>query len=252
MNSAGSAWLAGVEAHLAPEGFNHVGVVGGEAYDAVVPDGFRTAQVHPGARSVVVVASGGPLLWERLMRHLERDPERHLARTSHPLDDFTKAVFSGLGKLLEGCRVLHPHVDAPLTLDFQKLGELAGLGRMSELGLVVSSRFGPWIGFRGAIFAPHELPSTPRDVRSCDGCPAPCRGACPAGVVGDWAFPWARCVTFRKLPLSPCGSDCAARVACVVAPEQRHSELQRRYHYRRAAGRRELCRLLGVADVAGA
>jgi hypothetical protein len=34
----------------------------------------------------------------------------------------------------------------------------------------------------------------------------------------------------------------------VVAPEHRYDPLERLYHYNRVEGRRQLCRLFGIAD----
>lgn len=236
---------------LGAEGLNHVGVVARARFDAAVPESLRCARLHEPTRSIIVIGSGGGLHWERMLAYVAEDPVARLARTSHPLDDFGKAVLRRLGPGLEGCRVLHPHTDAPVHLDFMKLAVLAGLGRESELGILVSTRYGPWLGLRAAIFAPLELSPTEVDAESCPGCPAPCRTACHGDVVGPWPFPWDRCVTFRQQPESPCRSSCHARERCVVSSESTYPEIERLYHYDRAAGRAELCRMFGVTDEVG-
>ena len=246
-----SPFLSQLASALAPHGLNMIGVVSRSRYDERVPGPLAAEAIHPPTQSIVVVGSGGRAHWDGMIRHIEADPPTHLGGTSHPLDDYGKWVFAGLGSLLSRDRVLHPHNDAPVHLDFLRLGELAGLGRESELGLMVSEKHGPWFGLRAAIFTSRELPETPPHPRACDGCPAPCRTACPGSVVGDWPFPWADCVRFRRQPGSPCRNNCAARRACIVAPEAAYSDLQILYHYDRAAGRAELCRRYGVEDVAG-
>ncbi|MFN7974225.1 MAG: hypothetical protein U0166_18050 [Acidobacteriota bacterium] len=245
------AFLERLTAELDAEGLNTLGVVGRARYDAAAPPRARCDAILPGARSVIAVASGGRAHWDRMLVHIAGDPVARLARTRHPLDDFGKAVFARLGTLLEGCRVIHPHHDAPVFLSFIPLGELAGIGRSSEIGLVVNDRHGPWLGFRAAIFTPHALPETPVARRLCDRCPAPCRAACPGEVVGNRAFPWERCAAFREAASSPCRRSCAAREACVVAQDQMYPPLQRLYHADRAAGRADLCRMFGVADEVG-
>ena len=106
-------------------------------------------------------------------------------------------------------------------LDFVKMAQLAGLGRPSELPVLVGERFGPWFGLRAAIFTPEELPDGAVAARLCDGCAAPCR-----------------------IPTDPL----ARRLACVVAPDEAYDPLQRIYHYDRPRGRRLLCERFGVRD----
>ena len=121
-----------------------------------------------------------------------------------------------------GARIVFPTFLAPFTLDFVKMAELAGLGRPSEIGLLVDARFGPWMSLRAAIFTPEELPDGAVGVRACDGCAAPCRA--PAGAAGAPA---------RR------GSS---------RPELAYDELQRIYHYDRPRGRALLCARFGVRD----
>src|SRR5262249_8360187 len=146
---------------LEPLGLNHVGVIGRDRYDRAAPPAYQCARVHAGTRSIVVVGSGGRTHWERFLEYVAADPESRLARTSHPLDDFCRAMTPEL----DGCRVVWPSL---LGFDFMKLGELAGLGAPSELGTLVSRRFGPWFGLRIAIFTPAELSETPAHPRLCD------------------------------------------------------------------------------------
>ena len=101
------------------------------------------------------------------------------------------------------------------------MAELAGLGRPSEIGLLVDPRFGPWMSLRAAIFTPDELPDGAVAARACDDCAAPCRA-----------------------PTDPL----ARRLACVVAPELAYDELQRIYHYDRPRGRALLCARFGIRD----
>jgi hypothetical protein len=236
-------WLRSLGDQLRPHGLNHLGVVTRARYDQVAPPPFQAAEIHPPARSIVVVGSGGRAHWDAFLQHVAVDPVARLARTSHPLDDFCRSVFPPLPE----CRVVFPSY---LSFDFMKLAELAGLGAPSELGTLVSTAFGPWFGLRAAIFAPHELSGSLPQRSLCEGCAAPCRTACPVSAVGE-LFDWRRCVDQRLRPGSSCRSRCHSRLACVVAPEQAYDDLELTYHYDRVEGRRQLCARFGVRDEAG-
>ena len=204
---------------LAPFGLNGFGVISRARFDAAAPAPFRCDVVHPPARSVLVVASGGPRHFRAFLEWVAVDPVARLARQAHPLDAFSADVFARLD--LAGARVVFPTFAAPLRLDFVKMAELAGLGRPSEIGLLVDARFGPWLALRAAVFTPEELPDGAVAPRLCDGCAAPCRA-----------------------PDDPL----ARRLACIVGGAQVYDELQRIYHYDRARGRRLLCERFGVRD----
>ena len=209
-----------LEEALAPFGYNGFGVISRARFDAAAPPPFRCDVVHPPARSVLIVATAGPWHFRAFLEWLAVDPVARLAREAHPLDAFTQDVFARVVDA-PGARLVFPTFLAPLRLDFVKMAELAGLGRPSEMGLLVDARFGPWMALRAAIFTPEELPDGAVGARTCDGCAAPCRAP---------ADPLTR------------------RLACVVAPELAYDELQRIYHYDRPRGRSLLCARYGVRD----
>jgi hypothetical protein len=245
-------FLDALAAALAPAGLNQIGVVTRAHYDAAAPPPFALARLHPPAQSVVVIGSGGRAHWDRFLDWIARDPRARLAQSAHPLDTFSAACFDALAPLLDGCRVIFP-ATAPPGFDFMRLAELAGLAAPSELGILVSARFGPWLGLRAAVLAPHPLVGSPPPPRPCDGCPAPCRAACPVGVVGPGArvaggFDWRGCVGERVRAGSSCRDRCGARAACILAPEAAYDALEQLYHYHRREGRRRLLARFGVAD----
>ncbi len=211
-------WLPG---QLASSGYNGFGVISRARFDAAAPPPFRCDVVHPPTRSVLVVASGGPRHFAAFLEWIAVEPVARLGRQPHPLDAFSAELFARLE--LPGARVFFPTFAAPLRLDFVKMAELAGLGRPSEIGLLVDARFGPWLALRAAVFTPEELPDGAVAARQCDGCAAPCRE-----------------------PVDPL----ARRLACVVGREHAYDELQRIYHYDRPRGRRLLCERFGVRDEA--
>jgi len=204
---------------LAPFGYNAFGVIARARFDAAAPPPFRCDVLHAPARSVLVVGTAGPWHWRAFLEWIAADPLARLARERHPLDAFTADVFARHVDA-PGARIFFPTADA--TLDFAKMAELAGLGRPSELGLVlVDPRFGAWLGLRAALFTPEELPDGAVATRACDDCAAPCRA--PADAL-------------------------ARRLACNVRPELAYDELQRIYHYDRPRGRALLCARFGVRD----
>lgn len=237
--------LGRIRDRLERVGLNHLGVVARARYDAAAPEALTTDRLHPGTRSIVVVGSGGRAHWEAFLAWIGGDPIGRLAEREHPLDDFCAETFAALAPELEGCRVVFPTFRADVRLDFMRLAALAGLGAPSELGILVGDRFGPWFGLRAAIFTPESLPETFEREAPCLACNAPCRAACPRGVVGVRPFAWRTCLDARA---STCAVGCAAREACVIAPGETYAPLQRTYHHDRPAGRRALCALFGISD----
>ena len=205
---------------LAPFGYNGFGVIARARFDAAAPPPFRIDDIHPPARSVLIVATAGPYHFRAFLDWIAVDPLARLAREPHPLDAFTADIFARHVDA-PNARVVFPTFTSPLVLDFVKMSELAGLGRPSEIGLLVDKRFGPWMSLRAAIFTPEELPDGALSGRACDDCAAPCR-----------------------TPTDPL----ARRLACIVAPELAYDDLQRIYHYDRPRGRSLLLNRFHVTD----
>jgi epoxyqueuosine reductase QueG len=202
-----------------------VGVVGRERWDAVAPPAVRLGALHDAARSIVVIGSAGRAHFDAFLAWVAVDPVRRLARERDPMDAFAADVMNGCGEALRGCRVVHPTFYSDVKMDFMKLAELAGIGRRSELGILVSPTVGPWFGLRAAVLTPEVLPETGLGVRACDACEEkPC-----------------------LVPLTPI----ERRSACVVGREWKYSDAAMLYHYDRPAGRRWLCERFGVADESG-
>ena len=239
----GERWLHELEAALIPWGLNHVGVVSGQAWDAVARPETTTSALAPGARSVVVVASAGPALWEAFVGACRADPQ-HLLSTPHPLDQFCRRAVHAATAGQEHAW-FHASFDAPIPLDFRTLAVLAGLGAPSRLGLVLDAEWGPWMGLRAAAFVPFSLPLSPPAPDLCADCSAPCEVACPgdAFVQGRWSV--ARCANFHQVSVA-CAASCAARSACPVGSVHRYSDLELLYHYNRAQGRVALRAALGI------
>jgi len=69
---------------LAPAGLNLIGVADAASFS-------RTAEVFPSARSIIVVASGGPALWHAFVAAARSDA-RVLTGEKHPLDAFVRIL----------------------------------------------------------------------------------------------------------------------------------------------------------------
>jgi hypothetical protein len=136
------------------------------------------------------------------------------------MDKFAADVMGRCG--LSDCRVVFPAFYSDVRIDFMKLAELAGIGRPSELGILISPTVGLWFGLRAAVLTPEVLPESGLAARPCDTCAEkPC-----------------------KVP----SQALDRRKACPIGREHQYSAEQALYHYDRAAGRRWLCERFGVAD----
>ncbi|MCA9771140.1 MAG: hypothetical protein KC466_01950, partial [Myxococcales bacterium] len=116
----------------------------------------------------------------------------------------------------------------------------AGLGVPSKLGLLIHPTWGPWLGLRAAVATDLDLSPTASlgAWNPCEGCPAPCAGACHGAAVGPRGWDMRACVE-SKVSDDRCRGGCDARSACVVAPEHRYDDDEIRYHSTTSAQRIE-------------
>jgi len=227
-------------AAFATSGLNIVGVASGEPYQNILP----------GCRAVIVIASGGKSLWSSFTREIERHPDYFIGCTD-PLDDFVERMQRrvdpdpGPDRRWVRCAATES-----VFVDFRILGQAAGIGWHSRLGLLLHPEFGPWLGLRLACFTTEPLPSTgpPAGTGPCANCPAPCVVACPAAAV-DPRMDWnpTRCSSFHENS-TQCRTTCHARAACPEGASHRYTEVQFHYHSDRLSGRRLLAASLGLPE----
>jgi epoxyqueuosine reductase len=231
---------------LADVGLNHAGVADVSTYNEGVQAELHTDSLAPWARSVVVFASGGSGLWDALLTDLRRNPS-HFTDSTHPLDDFVQRSIAGVNDALGDLqhRWVRASADADVHLDFRRLAVIAGLGSPSRLGLVMDSKFGPWMGLRAACFLPVDLPVSDPAIDLCGGCPAPCIDACPGDAFVDGLWEVSLCADFHRRS-SLCAVDCDSRIACPVGADHRYPEIERRYHNDRVGGRKLIAQLLNI------
>ena len=101
---------------------------------------------------------------------------------------------------------------------------------------------GLFVSYRGALALPGRLELPPPGRRPCEGCPAPCLGACPVGALTGAGYDVAACHGF--LDTAP-GRDCldrgcAVRRACPVG-RGRRPEAQSAFHMTDFHGRQDAC-----------
>jgi hypothetical protein len=218
-------------------GMNLVGATSVAEYDACVAPSRRLASRAGGARGVVVVGNGGAALW-RAFRAAVPAIE---AGERDPLDRFTREAVVAAAGAVAGARCHFPFDPTAAALDFQTLGELAGLGRRSLVGVLVHPEYGPWIALRAAIVVPDDVTAA-RPADGFDPCPTcverPCIAACPVGAVGSNGWDVPRCIAHRLADAGHCADACAARVDCVLGREHRHPPDALAFH--QAAARRTM------------
>lgn len=216
-------------------GFGVRGVLPAARYDALVPPGWRVAELLPEARAAIVVASGGRGLWDAL----RAAPESSLARD--PIDTFMRRLLREATDALAGggiaARALfYDERRGGAFADFVALGRVAGLGAPSRLGLLLHPVFGPWLSIRSVLLAALDLDGDAPlpGFAPCEGCPAPCAEACHGCAVTPTGFDAARCAGARTA-VAACASGCDARRACVVGRGHAYTAEQEAHHAAAAA-----------------
>jgi hypothetical protein len=221
---------AELRARLDAAGLGAGGVLDVARYDALVPPAWRAERVLLGARSVVVVASGGRAFWEAFCA----SPEA--SRGPHPVDAFARRVLGETVEALEAAshaaRALHyDERRGGEFADFVALGRAAGLGAPSRLGLLLHPIYGPWLSIRAVLLTALDLDESPAltGFDPCQGCPAPCATACHGAAVPPTGFDAAGCAATRRSEPA-CALRCDARRACVVGRAHAYAPEQEAHH----------------------
>ncbi len=208
-----------IASRLGRIGIDLVGTTSVAAYDARVPADRRLGPHAHDARGVIVLGNGGTALWDAFRAAI---PE---AETDDPLDHFTRRAVEAATRDLQEARCHFPFDRSAPRLDFRLLGELAGLGRPSLVGVLVHPTYGPWIALRAAVLLPIDV-TAPRPSDGFDPCPTcverPCIAACPVGAVGTAGWDVAGCIAHRLADESHCAAGCTARLDCVYGRAHRY------------------------------
>lgn len=218
-------------------GYDLVGVVGAAAFDAAQPSGRRAREAFPECGNVLVMGSGGPRFWERMVA---ADGEPGVPRPwRHPIHAYTRRTAGELAAWLRErgveSRIVHPGDRRPLN--FVQLAEMAGLGTISPvIGLLLHPEFGPWVSLRaallvrGAPFVPADADGQALDFAPCLSCVKPCLRACPAQVYdGLGGVALERCAAHRHA--GGCDDGCDVRRACPVGTEHRYGRTEEAFRH---------------------
>lgn len=181
-------------------------------------------------RRLVLIGNGGRRMWEALLENG--------AETADPVDHYSISLTRDfIRDYLRDASVfgLYPVADGLVPL--QRLGEIAGWGVSSPLGIGINPTYGLWFAYRAAFLIDAELPLV-RDAPAsspCDTCvTGPCISVCPAKAVSSDSFDVDSCAHYRLHPQSRCADRCLARLACPISREHRYTLPQIQYHYGRS------------------
>lgn len=205
---------------------------------AALPATVRSALVSPNSPDrhlrLLLVGHGGRALWGRVEAIRTSLPQ------DHPVDAYSaQVVRDALLTCYPGAHntFFYPQpLDAPLAVDLQRLGALAGWHYPAPFRVGINATWGPWFAYRALVLTDAPLVPTPRveSVAPCASCSGrPCLAACPAGALDADAacFDLASCLEYRLAPDSRCALTCLARLACPVALEHRYEDAQLAHSY---------------------
>ena len=150
-----------------------------------------------------------------------------------PLDRWSRRVIDGLAAEL-GAVALYPF-DGPPHWPFQRWARRAAPMHVSPLGLLIHSRDGLWLGYRGALAFAERLAVPPPEAAAspCEACIArPCLSACPVGAFADAGYDVTACAGHLNHPAGRAcmAGGCLARRACPVGAENAQQPAQAAFH----------------------
>lgn len=232
--------LSALAARLASHGLNLVGTALPEAYDAAVPERHALRTLMPDVRTAIVIGNGGSAFWSGFRGFSAVHPGWE--DEPNPLDAYTQRIVERaaapfVDALATPCRFLYPFRFPDDPVSFMRLGDCAGLGRPSLVGVLVHPTYGPWIALRAALLVAESF-ALPRDTDGFDPCPTcverACIAACPAGAVTACGWDIPTCAESRARADDPCAARCHARFDCVVGRAHRYPADALAYHHGRA------------------
>lgn len=188
----------------------------------------------PDAKTMLLLGYGGAEMWAAFTSAPEFNDGG-----AHPLDRWSARVIGALAERL-GAEALFPFGGPPYQpfIRWMYAGEPL---HQSRLGMAIHPARGLWSGWRGALALAYDVatPDVPQTTAPCDGCPAPCRTACPVGAFTDAGYDAAACrAHLASGEGGACRSGgCLARRACPVGRDYAQSDAQAAFHleaFRRA------------------
>jgi ferredoxin len=207
--------LAGISASLLP---HRLEVLGGFA---VSPG---EAGFPPGTRTLLLIGPAEPGFWAHLTSQPEWDG------TPDPVDRWSRRVIGRIACDLRA-KALFPFGGPPWH-PFHGWALRSREVRESPVRLLVHSRQGLMVSFRGALALKEAVDLPPAAPRACDGCAAPCLTACPAGALTGAGYDIAGCHAFldRTEGAGCMSGGCLVRRACPVSLTYARLPEQSAYH----------------------
>jgi epoxyqueuosine reductase QueG len=230
--------LINLKQHFNNKGFNIFKVIESKEYDKHFNIKEKeTKFILQDSKSIILIGFSGNKFWNILQKYLRANPDFAVS-TEDWIDDYTEIAF----KQSESCfsqnkikfQFIYPFGNDALLLDFMKIGELAGIGVKSVLGILLNPVYGTWMSLRGAIISniENDIYDSPlNDFDPCTSCSKPCIPACPENTVSDKGWDWKSCMKFR-MNTDTCNTNCFSRRACPYGAEHQYSEEQLAYHHR--------------------
>jgi hypothetical protein len=192
---------------------------------AVAADGLTVlGAFHPEASDAVPVSCGTlaligprePEFWE-----VFRSSPEFGDGDADPLNRWSVRVIGALADRF-GAKSLHPFGEAR-PLPFIAWARRMRQAWTSPVGLLVHATAGLWVSYRGALAFGERMDLPEPGKRPCDGCPGPCRTACPVGALVAGGYDVAACHAYLDTPAGQdcLGSGCRVRRACPVGTGRR-------------------------------
>jgi len=208
--------IAAVDRAAAAHGLAVVGAFHPEAGDGA-PDGIAT---------LCLLGARGNRLWAVFSAGDEVADGQ-----PDPLDRWSARVIGELADTLGGT-ALFPFGGPPYQ-PFQRWG-IRGEGAVpSPVGMHATPRRELWASYRGALGFRMPMPLPARsDTNPCEGCPAPCRTACPVDAFAGGSYDVPRCVAHITAPEGAAcrNGGCLARHACPAGRRAAPPAEQCRFH----------------------
>lgn len=147
-----------------------------------------------------------------------------------PMDRWSKRVIGELAGRWGGDAIFPS--DGPPYPPFIAWALASGQVWTSPVTLLMHTRQGLWLSFRGAVRVPDQI-TLPAAENPCESCASqPCRTACPVGALSAEDYDVAACKGFLDQPEGQSCRDlgCAVRRACPVGQSYGRLEEQSRFH----------------------
>jgi epoxyqueuosine reductase len=212
----GPASIEAVDCAAAAHGLAVVGAFHPESGDGA-PDGIAT---------LCLLGARGGAMWPVFRASSEAGDGQ-----PDPLDRWSERVIGELARTFGGI-ALFPFGGPPYQ-PFQRWG-IRGEGAVpSPVGMHVTPARGLWASYRGALGLRVALALPAHgDANPCEGCPAPCRTACPVGAFAGGRYDVPRCVAhITSLAGTDCRErGCLARRACPAGRDAAPPAEQCRFH----------------------